>query len=169
MSCYSLPSTAPGAVPRPPQVWWGGQNTSTRVGKVFLGDGLRGCCTSAAPPAPRLACLCSCGPRSCDRGGEQLCNSSLGKRNIAPPAPLWRVFGREMGKRAPRLPPCALRAACATFPAPASSPCLCMCTGVPNFSLVFTNKHKALGVIYSPCCLRHLPGEFDPAMFLTYF
>ncbi|KAK2545579.1 hypothetical protein Q9966_000678 [Columba livia] len=113
MSCYSLPSTAPGAVPRPPQVWWGGQNTSTRVGKVFLGDGLRGCCSPAAPPAPRLPCLCSCGPRSCDRGGEQLCNSSLGKRNIAPTraalAGIWERNGEKGTAPAALRPPRCLR------------------------------------------------------------
>lgn len=48
-------------------------------------------------------------------------------------------------------------------------PPLCMHMGVPNFSLVFTNKRRAPVVIYSWCCLRHLPGESDPAMFLTYF
>lgn len=51
----------------------------------------------------------------------------------------------------------------------ASSPHLCPHKRVPHFSLVFTNKPKAPVVIYSRCCLRHLPGEFDPAMFLTYF
>lgn len=113
-------------------------------------------------------------PRRGEAYSSSAAPTGLGARNGG------KGLRRARSPRSPRSPrsarsprsPCLLRRGCegcaAGSPA-AASPCLCVQPGVPNSSLVFTNKPKAPAVIYSRCCLRHLPGEFDPAMFLTYF
>lgn len=123
----------------------------------------------SAPPDPERPGLVPRAPRSRDqRAGSALkqrrraCNVLERRLNSpAAPAAIWVTNGV---RGCPGLMPAA--------PGPGARlshlPPLCMRT-VPNFSLVFTNTRRAPVVIYSRCCLRHLPGEFDPAMFLTYF
>lgn len=155
-SSCSLSPCRPRSVPRPAE-----------PSRAVPGSAPRRCQRSARPRAPRACSPRSPQPRSaCGKRSETAetgvqCPGEAFKFSCCPCCHLGDKWSEGLPRPHARSP----RPGSAAF----SSPPVLYAHGVPNFSLVFTNTRRAPVVIYSRCCLRHLPGEFDPAMFLTYF